>query len=495
MIVVAALAQGVETGTNRYHQHLEAQEKEACTEHGEETFCTHLPLINIVTDAEMPEPHLFYEDEIVDEDGTTSAAIVRERNYEMVAAKVEYFDESRKNNHLTDKAKVESDALIRVRGASSREFDKKNYLLKFTEEDMVTSKDVSLSGMTEDNEWVLHGPFLDKTLIRNYLCYNLAGEIMDYAPNVRFCEAFINGEYMGLYLITEKVEYNKQGRIHLEKTDPDIATTPYILEMDRGTEDETRKITTFGNHSYLTAEEGAELGQLEVIYPSKTLTEEQRKFIERDFSQFEKAIFSLDYDDKKKGYRKYIDVESFIDYFLINEFTLNYDAVGYSTYLYKDVGDKLKMCVWDFNSAFDYYEYSVISPETFVLQNSMWYNALFRDENFVQKVEDRYYVLREKYFNEVYLNNYIDETVAYLGAAIDRNYEKWGYSFKSEHNGFVYDYLKPVERNVRSYEEAIEQLKDCIEERIEHMDRNIDRLYILCHDSLNKSANNNSEGN
>ena len=493
MILGGICVQNVDEGKNRYHQHMEAYEKEICTEHGEEEFCTHLPLINITTEEEIPAAYIFEENVSRQAIGLGEPAFIRHRNYEVVAANVQYFDNQTENNHLGDTAAFENKAWIRVRGASSREFDKKNYLLKFTNDDMTVNQDVSFSGMTADNEWVLHGPFLDKTLIRNYLCYNLAGEIMDYAPNVRFCEAFINGEYMGVYLIQEKIGYNKKGRITLEKTDPDIASTSYILEMDRGTDDELRKITSFGNYSYITAAEGAELGQLEVVYPGKTLTEAQRDFIQRDFSRFEKALFSFDYNSPQKGYERYIDENSFIDYFLINEFTLNYDAMGYSTFLYKDLGDRLKLCIWDFNSAFDYYEYSVASPETFILQNSMWYSALFQDEDFVKKVEKRYHELRESYFDEEYLNNYIDETVAYLGDAIDRNYEKWGYSFESEYNGVIYDYLKPRHRNVRTYEEAIEQMKECIGERIEHMDNNIGRLYILCHESLNKKENNNGE--
>jgi len=165
-----------------------------------------------------------------------------------------------------------------------------------------------------------------------------------------------------------------------------------------------------------------------------------------------------------------------------------------STCVYKDIGDKMKLCVWDFNSAFDLYDTSVITPETFSLQNSMWYSYLFKDKEFVDQVVQRYYELRESYFNEEYLMTYIDETIAYLGPAIDRNYEKWGYSFQSIYNGKSYDYLFPEERNPRSYDEAVAQMKNCISERIVHMDANIERLYTLCHDSLNKNYNYKEEG-
>lgn len=480
MLLLAFCLQNVDIRKNRYHQHREALPKTACRDHGDEVFCTHLPLMEITTDEPLPSPYLTK----LDADGLFC------KNDAMVGATIRYFDSETENNHLTDTPVVDERALIRIRGASSRKYDKTGYLIKFKEADLVTGKKVSLSGMTEDSEWALHGPFLDKTLIRNYFCYNLAGEIMDYAPNVRFCEIFVNGEYMGVYLIVEKVEYSEEGRIAIEKTNPRVDTTSYIVQIDRDSHNDRVSIETFASYSYITANMGGERrGYYQIEYPSSTLTEGQRQYIESDISRFEKALYSYDYKDKDHGYPAYIDVDSFVDYFLINEFTLNYDAMGLSTFLYRDIGGKMKLCVWDFNSAFDYYEFSVVSPETFSLQNSMWYSYLFKDKAFVDRVVSRYRELRESYFNEEYLMNYIDETVAYLGPAIDRNYEKWGYSFRSTYNGAIYDYLHPHERNPRNYEEAIAQLKNCISHRIRHMDSHIDRLYTLCHDSLNKSIN------
>jgi len=489
LLLVSLSAQHVEPDKNRYHQHLEALTKEACTNHGDEVFCTHLPLMNIVTDAAIPDPFLYDEsgEHILTENGHNA------RNDEMVSATVFYYDSESENNHLTDSPVVSERALIRSRGNSSREYDKLGYLLKFKAEDLIKNVNVSFSGMTPDNEWVLHGPFLDKSLIRNYLCYNLSGEIMDYAPNVRFCELFLNGEYMGVYLIVEKIGYNKNGRIDITQTDPEIDTTAYIVQVDRGADDPTHALGTFASYAHLTSPIGARSGQLEIVYPGLTLTPQQYNFIQSDFSKFEKALFSFDYTNSQTGYSRYIDVGSFVDYFLINEFTLNYDALKFSTYLYKDIGEPLKLCVWDFNSAFDYYTTSVVFPETFMLHSRLWYQQLFKDPYFVDQVVERYYELREEYLNEEYLFGYIDEVTEYLGPAIDRNFEKWGYSFNSTYNGINYDYLVPEERNVRSYDEAITQIKATISNRILHMDTNLDRLYSLCHESVNKQYNLDSE--
>lgn len=490
LLICAVLAQEVEPDQNRYHQHLETTAKEPCTDHNDTVFCTHLPLMSITTDSPIPDPYLYDEngEKLLDEKGSLV------KNDEMVSALVRYFDHQSENNHLTDVPVVSERALIRVRGNSSRQHDKPGYLLKFKNSDLTQSLKVSLSGMTEDSDWVLHGPFLDKSLIRNYLCYNLSGEIMEYAPNVRFCELFLNEEYMGIYLITERVGFHKNGRIDIAKTDTELDSTSYILRVDRGTDDITHALRTFANYAYLTASPTHKHQQLEIIYPGASLTEQQFRFIQSDFSKFEKSLFSFDYNDPGKGYSNYIDTGSFVDFFLINEFTLNYDAVDLSTYLYKDIGGRLKMCVWDFNSAFDYYTYSCITPQTFQLQDRLWYIYLFKDEAFVDQVIDRYRQLREEFFCEEYLFAYIDSVVEYLGPAIDRNFEKWGYSFQSTYNGVSYDYLVPTERNVRSHEEAINQIKETISARIAYMDNNIDRLYSLCHESVNKKYNHDTEG-
>ena len=485
LLVCAVIAQKAEPPKNRYHQHLESAQKQACTEHGDELFCTHLPLMSITTDSPIPDPYNYDENGelLLHESGSPI------KNEESVSATIRYFDSQSTNNHLTDAPVVSESALIRIRGNSSRDFDKKGYLIKFKREDLISALDVSLSGMTADSKWVLHGPFLDKSLIRNYLCYNLAGEIMDYAPNVRFCELFLNDEYMGIYLLAEKVDYNSNGRIDIAKASPDITSTAYILEVDRGLTDSSHSLETFANHAYLIVGREGVNQKLEIIYPGTSLTEDQYQFIQRDISQFEKTLYSFDYSDPKKGYAKYIDTQSFIDYFLINEFTLNYDAAGLSTYLYKDIDGRLKMCVWDFNSAFDYYENSKTATQSFNIQNKLWYKYLFKDEAFVDQVIKRYEKLRATYLKEEYLFEYIDSVVEYLGPAIERNFEKWGYSFDS-----AYDFLFPTERNVRSHEEAISQIKQTITDRIDFMDNNIHRLYFVCHESVNKRYNHDKEG-
>lgn len=481
MVIVFVLVSGfvfqsIDVKSNRYHQHLEAIKKPECDKF-EEEFCSHLPIISIKTDAPMPFEYLRNEigDVVLDKAQNPIA------NKEKVSAKVEYFDNKTQNNHLTDMPIVSENALTSIRGASSREFDKKNYNIKFMNEDLSNNKNIGLSGMVEDSDWVLHGPYIDKSLIRNYLSYNLAGEIMDYAPNVRFCELFLNGEYQGLYLLTEKINYNSKGRINLSKTDSKLINTSYIVKLDNSDKDGLYQINTFTNYIGKNGPLDRVEPQMEIVYPSKTLTIRQRNFIEDDISKFEKALLSYDSANKKLGYPSFIDVEAFVNYFIINEFAMNTDAGRRSTYYYKDIRGKIGIVPWDFDGGFDNYNESLTDSQYFVMTDKLWFDYFLKDKKFVDRVINNYNNLRKSYLSDEYLINYIDATVEYLGPAIDRNFEKWGYSFDIQE-----DRLIGEDRNPRNFDQAIEDLKTAIVKRGEYMDKNIETLYAYSHDSINK---------
>ena len=447
--------------TNRYHQHMEAEKKTPCTDHGDETFCTHLPLVQIDTGGEEIPGKT-----IIDESGRKIGYTQSSEGEDEIRAYIKVTDHEKTNNHIGDESSVESDIMIHVRGNSSRAFDKSSYAIRLITENGENNSQ-SIMGVDAHHEWVLHGPYLDKSLMRNYMWYNIAGEIMDYAPNVRFCEMIVNGEYQGLYVMTENVTAGKDGaRLSLSVNKKDNTFTGYILRLDRGSNVGIKNLDTFSKYTYRT------LNALDIVYPGTgNLTEELREAIRQDFSDFEKMLYSYDYDNKKYGYENVLDTQSFVDYFLINEFTCNYDAGRFSTYIYKDVDSRYRMCVWDFNSACDNYQESMMDTSHFEMQNRLWYTMLFKDENFTDAVIKRYQKLRKSYLSEEYLNQYIEDVKAYLGDAIERNYEKWGYSFEEP-----YDLLTPADRNLRNYDEVMEQLKEFIHVRGEWMDENIEIL-------------------
>ena len=463
-----------EDNGKRYHQHIEAEEKAACS-HTDGKFCTHLPIIKIDTNGKtIPgEPILDASN------GHTLQYTMSETGEETILSKLSVIDNVGENNHTEDASSVSSDIRIRIRGNSSRHFEKKGYIIK-----MITSGGLnnpqSLIGMDAHHEWALHGPYLDKTLIRNYICYNLAGDIMGYAPNVRFCELILNGDYQGLYLLTETITAGKMGaRLELSVNKKDNSFSGYLLRLDRGSNTELKNINNFTSYTYKTD------SKVNIVYPGNAnLTPFLASGICEDFSDFEKALYSYDYDSEDFGYENYIDVNSFIDYFLINEFTSNYDAGSKSTYMYKGIDGKLHMCVWDFNNAFDNYQENETSYRIFYLQDVLWYDMLFKDEEFVEKVISRYYELEKQYLNEEYINSYIDSVIEYLGPAIDRNFEKWGHTFLPE-----WDRLFDFHRNLHSYDEAVSQLKGYIKNRCEWMNENIDSLRQYSAESKVKNYN------
>ena len=433
-----------------YHQHLE-DKKEVNVEKIDE-FYSNLPLISITTGGQEIAGML--------RDGTTTRV------------SIDIYNNDKTTNSLSDIPEITTLANIRYRGNTSLFFDKKSMTVKCVKNDD-SEKNVNLLGMGAHNEWILNGPYLDKTLMRNYMWYNLSAEIMGYAPEVRFCELFVDGEYRGVYILLESISRGDNNRIEISKYDESLNATSYIVRLDRG----ASSIETLNNYTKYALNMGATLW-IDIKYPGREkLTPEIKRYIEDDLSKFEKALYSFDY----KEYSKYIDVDSFVDYFIINEFTQNYDAGNLSTYLYKDIRGKLKLAVWDCNSVCNNYQNYITSD--FDFQNNVWYEMLLRDPKFVNKIIDRYRELRKTYLNEEYLLNYIDGTVNYLGSAIDRNFEKWGYTFLPEND------LLPEGRKIGSYEEALEQYKSEIIKRGNWLDQNIERLHEFSHPSVNKKYN------
>lgn len=491
LICIAAVAvmlagvfflQGDRSAEKRYHQHLEEQPYTPCTDHGDEVFCTHLPLFNIVTDAPIPKP--FLQDEggyhLKDEDGN------RTENTEMVTASVDFFTNPEGNNHLTDAPDLSERALIRVRGNSSRSFEKKSYLLKFTTRDGSKAQAVPLDGMAADNSWVLHGPIMDKTLLRNYLCYNITGEFMDYVPEVRFCELYLNGQYEGVYLLTEKINYNDEGRCNLTKTDPKLSQTSFLLRLDKKPDDSLYSLDTFLDYNGKRGVSSRRGGHFEILYPGTTLTPEQKEYISSQISDLEKAMSSFDSADKKKGYAAYLDVDSFVDYFIFNEFCMNNDVGQLSTYLCRDIRGKITIIGWDYNNVFNNYHKDLLRSNEFIFAD-VWYEYLFRDSSFVDKVVQRYRQLRKGVLSDAYLENYIAQTIAYLGPAVHRNNIRWGYTFSwAYHAQKPGTALEPLIRNPATYQGAVNQLISAIKKHGGFLDENIEMLYSRSHASVNK---------
>lgn len=356
-------------------------------------------------------------------------------------------------------------ATIKYRGASSySKFDKKQYRIKFYKNSKENEKKVSLAGMGANSEWVLNGPYLDKTLIRNKLVYDLARELNGWAPDTRFVELFVDGEYQGVYLAVEPVT-NGESRLRLAEFGLLSGETAYVVNRDR-IDTGTEEIETWGKT------EGYTYNALYIRYPSKNkITEKQKEYIKNDISEFEQVLYGKNFSDKRIGYQAYIDMDNWVDYFIINEFAMNYDAGNLSTYVYKELGGKLQLAAWDFNNGFDNYQWFHTETDRLYTVENSWFDRLWQDESFKEHVCERYGQLRKTTLSDEHIAEKIASYQAELGAAVDRNFKVWGYSF--DENLLVGTGKDGRSRDIGSYEEAMQQLTDTIRERLAYLDKEL----------------------
>jgi len=368
---------------------------------------------------------------------------------------------------VDEKPDVTYDAMFKIRGASSSHFEKSQYRVKLLE-DAATGKEVKydLLGMGRESEWILNGPFLDRTLARNYVAYHLAGEILDWAPECRYVELFLNGQYRGVYLAVEPIT-NGEGRLRLSTFGLLSGETAYIISRDRLGSD-TDPLQNYGTVAGLTPL------SLYVEYPGKkNITDQEYDWIEDDISSFERALFGADYADPELGYAKYIDVDNFVDYYILNEMFMNHDGDTLSTYAYKELGGKLKLCVWDFNNSVDNYQWFKEDYEEFFLLDGSWFSRLLKDRSFVERIVARYRELRTGTLSTEHMKALIDAAGAELGDAVARNFQVWGYTFDI-------NLLVSSGRDLRDYEAAVTQFKEGLKLRGEFLDAHITDLYAGC---------------
>lgn len=465
------------SGVKRYLQHTEALPQELSPQ---SNFATHLPIISIDTSGVdicwLSPEGVFYDGVDNRVYGKSEEEIETLSN---VHCHVEIISSQNTWHTLQDSVDLAGSGTIRVRGNSSRHFDKKSYLLRLTDNDG-SDKDAPVMGMSPASEWVLNGPILDRTLVRNYLCYNVAGQIMDYAPNVRYCELFLNGDYKGLYLMAEPITRD-EGRINLTKPDKRQTATSWLIRMDR----DGKGDTPLDNFFYYTFQMG--VSAVDLRYPGKNLqTPERISYVAEELSEIERAIYSIGNGISDSDYSQLLDTRAFAQYFILNEFFGNVDAGRFSTFYYKDIRGKVTPVVWDFNNCCDNYINYVYMDDGFTITNSPWFGLLVRDKDFVDEVISQYRSLRKTFLSDEYLISFIDDTITYLGSAVDRNYQIYGYVFDLTQTDAT-NYLTPPTRNYTSYEEFVTQLKAWIKNRGAWLDKHIDTLLQYCQDSKNAS--------
>ncbi|GAB6391292.1 MAG: CotH protein/CotH kinase family protein [Treponematales bacterium] len=346
---------------------------------------------------------------------------------------------------------------IKGRGNTTWTMPKKPYSLKL-------SKKASMLGMPEHKRWALLANYSDKTLLRTEVAFRLGGIFDNLAWTSRSAQAvlFMGDEYLGVYQVTEQIKIDTN-RVNVSET---ISKTKpnggYLLEIDTR-KGEAFNFTTTRGVVFCCSDPDDELDE---VIPGTTTTVFEK--IQADVQRAEDVLYSDSFKDPDEGYRKYLDVASFVDWYLVNEVTKNNDAIFYSSvYMYYDPV-KQKYClgpVWDFDISLGNINYNGNDdPEGFWIKGSKWIARLFEDPYFVSLVQARW---NAKKAQLAVLGQFVDERAAYLAAAQRQNFTRWN---------ILNVYVWPNAVVTGSYQGEIDYLKTWFATRLAWLNTAIDGL-------------------
>jgi hypothetical protein len=398
------------------------------------------------------------------------AGLKKIRDEPRVEARLEILDDPEGGgNHLNGTpVRFSGDIRIGIRGQSSRGCPKKQYGFEILGSGGAKGREASLLGMPAASEWILQGPCFDRSLIRNVLAYQLSNRIGRYAVRTRFIEAYIRedgakdpaGGYQGVFVLMEKITRGPE-RVNVAPATEEDPSGGYILKIDRGPE------------PFFTTARGTRI--LCVDPPSPTPA--QVRFLKSYFDELEAALMRDDFGDPDQGYARYIDVDSFIDHFLLNELLRNVDAFRLSAYLHKDRAGKVAMGpVWDFDRSSGNID-TLRRPEGWSLslrftgyQPPFWWKRLLEDEDFCRRLAERWKSLREDAWSPASIDAAIEKDVSEIADAARRNFQVWPF-LGSRRSPFDRD---PVASPTFAGE--IQELKDFLAARGDWMDHHVDLL-------------------
>ncbi len=326
---------------------------------------------------------------------------------------------------------------IRGRGNSTWGIHpKKPYQLKFGDK-------TEMLGMPKDKKWIFLAEFSDKTLIRNKIAFEMGYlSQLDWTPQSVFTEVVINGEYNGTYNISQKVEESDHRVL--------IGDTGYLLEIDQLGRLDADDVY-FRTKKFL----------INIKEPDTEYNSNEFNYVSELINEFENVLMGSQFTDPNQGYAKYIDIDSFIDWYLISEITKNQDSRNFSSIFLNVIpGEKIKMGpLWDFDLAFGNVDYSECEhPTGFWVKDHAWFNRLFQDKVFVQKVKDRFLYFRE---NQNLILQKMDYYADQLKWAQYENDDKWDlFGNYVWPNPVVYD----------SHQAEVDHLKSWYKERMNWLD-------------------------
>ena len=407
---------------------------------------------------------------------------------------------------LGDTIVFRSNIGIEYRGSTSfRLFDQKSYGIELRDA-VDNDTDSVIMDFPKQSDFILYAPANDKALIRNTLIYDLSNQIGMYATRTKYVQLYIDGEYLGLYVLMEKIKRDKS-RVNITKmasTDNsgNAVTGGYILKIDKSAGDNTL-VGWDADAVYTEAlgfrsnydpngikinflpygpKKSAETYTMYEYPKNDAISYDQKKYVQSYFSDFEDILLSNNYKDPINGYQKFIDVNSFIDFLILNEFAYNPDAYRLSTFMNKERSGKLKMGpIWDFNLGFGnddrvafvngstwVFNYNNYYPSDTWLVN-FWWKKLLSDPAFTDRLKSRWASLRTSSLSEASILLTIDKHINILknSNSIDKHFDRWKIlGVKLPFNNFV----------GKTHQEEVDFLKSWVKKRLTWMDSEIVKL-------------------
>lgn len=330
---------------------------------------------------------------------------------------------------------------IRGRGNSTWDFPKKPYAVKL-------NKKSSILGMPGHKRWVLLANWMDRTMLRNSVAFKISGLTdLEWTPRGESVELVLNGKHTGNYYLCEQIKID-ENRVNINEMvssdiEGDDITGGYLMELDTYFDEVNKFKSDIRNLPYMFKEPDEE--QLSI---------QQLEYMKNYVNALEYAL----YDDEMFAagkYSDYIDVDSYIDWWFVYELAQNSEP-GHpkSCYMYKDKLCKMKAGpVWDFDCA------TFIPKEgRYSTRNSIYYGRLFTDPLFVQRVKERWNVLKAKFDT---VDDFIDEEKNRLQKSADINIGMWPIS------------IRVNEDESLPYNDAVERMKSAYNAKLQWLDAQI----------------------
>ncbi|MGL5317820.1 MAG: CotH kinase family protein [Bacteroidales bacterium] len=299
---------------------------------------------------------------------------------------------------------MEAAGKMKGRGNSTWGYPKKPYRIKFNEIQ-------ELAGFPAHKDWVLLANYIDPSLIKNALAFKISSVLdMEWSNRNVSVDTYLNGEYNGNYPLCEQIEIspNRVNIAELQESDitGELVTGGYLLELDSYFDEDQKFRSSVRN--------------LPVMIKDPELNDIQFSWIKNHFNQVEQILYSDNFLDPVNGYRKYIDTESFIKWWLVYELMINDEPKHpKSSYMSKDRNSKFKMAtVWDFDWYVDWKQ-----TDGWINKSHIWYDRLFMDPQFVSEVKEIWNKNKGALTTEI--NNLLAQKEKEMALSAQKNKEVW----------------------------------------------------------------------